>query len=832
MMKSRLFSLRTRGLIRVTVVVAAAGAAQLPAGALAAGVGPAAAKPSVLKFSLSRSHLPSIGGRVKLMASVRRARTCTFSSKPALAKLPATVRCATGSASKAVWLPANTTAIPVTYEFRVAATGPGGTARSRWLPATVQPAPPAVSGFAAAPTGLPPAGGPTTVTAAVERSSSCTLRASPTVAGLPVSFACPALTARASIKRSVSLPALSGQSPVTYTLTLSVSGPGGTVKSQTAQTVYPTMVFAAPTAIDPATGGLDDVSCASGTFCVAVDGYGNAVMLSGTTWSVPKPIDALPDGLVTGMSTAVSCPTTTFCAELAQDGDATFFNGSAWSKPVSTGLAASAVSCVSTTFCAAVGGSYTSVYDGSSWAAPTVQTTNTPFTGISCVSSTFCMAVNSFGDAFSYDGHTWSAATPFDTSSGQMNGVGCHSATLCVAVDGNGFASIYNGSTWSTPAKVVTGISPSGLDAVSCARSATYCLASASNGETYAYNGTSWGTPNLPGGTVPLGAVSCPSSSSCAVLLDNNVLTGAGASWKDSGQLETRHGFLTAVSCPSGLFCAATDWTNSIVTYNGTSWSTPQAVDPGGLPFSAISCTSPTFCVALEEPGGDGTTRYFHYNGEQWIFGQFYEAVSSVSCSSASFCVALASINDSPTGDSVYDMVWNGTGWSAPALVDSAQGVSPPPGTGYVSCVSRHFCGVVDTGGNALTFNGTSWSSPDTIDAGVLQPLDAISCPASNFCTAIDGFGQAFTFNGIKWLGPAGVEAGGGMTAISCASARFCAAVDESGNVDTYYDGTWSAPVNRDPGATSPYGFTGIACPLVSFCAAVDFEGNVVSGNG
>ncbi len=201
-------------------------------------------------------------------------------------------------------------------------------------------------------------------------------------------------------------------------------------------------------------------------------------------------------------------------------------------------------------------------------------------------------------------------------------------------------------------------------------------------------------------------------------------------------------------------------------------------------------------------------------------------------CSSASFCVALASIDDTFSGESVYSMVWNGKSWFCPALADSSQGVSPPPGEGYVSCVTKHFCALADTGGNVLTFNGTSWSAPDTVDAGTIDGLTAISCPASNFCTAIDGFGQAFSYNGKTWSGPVGVESDGGMTGISCASARFCVATDESGNVDTFYDGTWTGPDNQDPAASAPYGFTGIACPAVSFCAAVDFEGNLISGTG
>jgi hypothetical protein len=73
----------------------------------------------------------------------------------------------------------------------------------------------------------------------------------------------------------------------------------------------------------------------------------------------------------------------------------------------------------------------------------------------------------------------------------------------------------------------------------------------------------------------------------------------------------------------------------------------------------------------------------------------------------------------------------------------------------------------------ALTFNGKKWSAPDTIDAGTIEPLDAISCPSATFCTAVDGWGQAFDPD---------VQKGYGLTGISCRTPRLCLAVDWEGN--------------------------------------------------
>ncbi len=817
---------RYRARVMARTLIPAVAAASLVAGLPAAGTATAWARvsrPSITSFKLSRSLLPSTGGALTMTVTVTHATTCTFSSTPGLHGLPAKLNCSSGMASKKVSLPANTSATAKSYSFKVTVAGPGGTVTSKSLTATVHGAKPAVTGFVAAPHGLTSSGGTTTLTASVVRSSTCILSAVPAVTGLPATFACQAGTTPRPVSHSVSLPALSGSTEAQYTFTLTATGAGGTAKATTTQTVWPAMTFAAPAIADQAGGSLDDVACVSPTFCATVDRYGNAFTFNGAKWSAPRRLAPLPDGLVTGMNTAISCPTATFCAELAQDGDAVFFNGSTWSKPVSTGLGVTSLSCASSSFCVAVGGDYASVYTGSAWGSPGLLNTNTPLASVSCPSSSFCMAVSSGGDEFTYNGAAWSSGTAFDTADSDVTSVSCASATTCEAVNDNGKALSYDGSSWSAPVRVV---SPAfaGLDGVSCP-STGFCMASGADGHYYTYDGSSWSSLHLLSAT-PLGALSCSSSSSCAIIDSSGDIhtMASDLSWTNWA-IDPAHGFPQAISCPTVTFCAAPDWTGSIVTYNGTAWAKPQPIDPGFV-FDSISCSSPTFCMAFEFGGSQGS-RYMRYNGSTWLFGAVSYDISSVSCASPTFCIALASIQGS-----VYALRWNGSSWSAPVLIDSALGVSPPPGSGYVSCASPSFCAVADTGGNVLTFNGSSWSSPHTIDAGVVQPLAAISCPAATFCTAIDGFGQAFTYNGTSWSGPAGVENSGGMTGISCASAQFCVAVDEQGNLVTDYNGTWSAPVNADPGVTVPYGFTGVSCPSVGFCAAVDFDGKVVTGTG
>ena len=66
-----------------------------------------------------------------------------------------------------------------------------------------------------------------------------------------------------------------------------------------------------PALVDPRAGGVSDVSCTSKTFCVAVDAFGSALVLNGTTWGAAHSIDT------TGLG-SVSCASPTFC--VAVDG--------------------------------------------------------------------------------------------------------------------------------------------------------------------------------------------------------------------------------------------------------------------------------------------------------------------------------------------------------------------------------------------------------------------------------------------------------------------------------------------------------------------------------
>jgi hypothetical protein len=149
------------------------------------------------------------------------------------------------------------------------------------------------------------------------------------------------------------------------------------------------------------------VSCASATFCAAVDAGGNALTFNGKTWSTPDTIDA---GTIWPLD-AVSCPTVTFCTAVDGWGQAFTFNGSTWSGPA--GLESSgdlqAISCTTAHFCAVVDLSGNVLtFNGASWAGPTYidpdVSTGYGFTGVSCPDAASCMAVDWEGNAITGSG--------------------------------------------------------------------------------------------------------------------------------------------------------------------------------------------------------------------------------------------------------------------------------------------------------------------------------------------------------------------------------------------------------------------------------------------
>ena len=186
--------------------------------------------------------------------------------------------------------------------------------------------------------------------------------------------------------------------------------------------------WSAPVTIEPS-GSVQDVSCASPTFCVAASSTGTILTWDGTSWSTTA---SLPVGVL-GIVGGVSCASPTFCVVGAAVAGSSLANGEVF------------------------------VFDGRSWSAPTTVTSGTVaiLDSVTCPSATFCLAgADEGGLIASYDGTSWSASSidPSSTSNEVVNGVSCASSTFCgVATD----LGVSIGTTQPPEAQpVVTSVTP------------------------------------------------------------------------------------------------------------------------------------------------------------------------------------------------------------------------------------------------------------------------------------------------------------------------------------------------------------------------------------
>ncbi|HEY2639972.1 MAG TPA: hypothetical protein VGI66_08830 [Streptosporangiaceae bacterium] len=781
--------------------------------------------PSVTHFRASAKTLPSAGGNVRLSAVVKGGSVCTFTSSPRVRGLPAKVTCSSGSAKHTVRLPANLAAGQKAYKFGLTVSGPGGKAAAKPVTVVVREAPPAVTQVALKPAELPSAGGATVLSATVSRSSTCTVSATPAVAGLPVTTACAAGSTPARVSVPIALPALAGAMTQKYALTLKVSGPGGTSSAPASGSVWSAMKFSAPVTIDAPAGWLGTVSCTSSSFCMGMDvASGSALRWNGTSWSAPVRIESGPY-LDAGYNMHLSCVTKTFCLAVDSNGNSFPYNGTSWSKAISIGLNATTVSCATPTFCMATAAGQAAVFNGSGWSTPVTISSVDQIQSLSCPSPSFCMAVSKVGLAYTYSTSGWSTSVNADSPIPLVQ-VSCADATFCVAVSSTGRAYSYNGS-WSGPA--ILNASGS-MDGVTCPLGTTFCMA-LSNGNYYTtHGGATWtGAKSLETGKPSVG--SCASATSCMVTDGSSIFVLSGTSWKQSaapgGPL---HGFTYSISCPSRSFCMAVDWSGAYLTYNGKIWSTPQTIGSQARAVDSVSCSSPDFCMAVDASDANGLGgNIFIFNGHSWQFkAQDGLPLSSVSCSGTDFCEMLGYETDG----TVTTAYWKGGLVYNTQNLDTYLGFGPAPLQGQVSCASPTFCAAVDQLGNAFTYNGSAWSGPTALVPGWTAAMTGVSCPTTTFCVAIDAGGHEYTFNGKTWTAPVTIDSAGTPQAISCTNSHFCLMADLSGNVATFNGATWSAASNVDPVTTPGTGLTGASCADAADCVAVDWEGNALTGTG
>ncbi len=214
-------------------------------------------------------------------------------------------------------------------------------------------------------------------------------------------------------------------------------------------------------------------------FCVGVGTGGEAILFTGGGWKPLGRIDPQNPRLE-----AVSCPATTFCVAVGAKGAVDTFDGGRWGRTamidqpaIKRGGTVLWVSCASRSFCLA--NDYDGnliAFNGKAWGHATKLFGG--LYGVQCRSTSFCVAARRRGVAF-YDGRRWTAASRFSVSVAQVS---CATKRVCVAIDFNGDAFRFNGRSWSQPA-IVAQPGPGGLDGVDCV-SISFCMVFGSHGDS------------------------------------------------------------------------------------------------------------------------------------------------------------------------------------------------------------------------------------------------------------------------------------------------------------------------------------------------------------
>jgi subtilisin family serine protease/sugar lactone lactonase YvrE len=255
--------------------------------------------------------------------------------------------------------------------------------------------------------------------------------------------------------------------------------------------------------------GQDDlegagVSCTAANACTAVGRVAEAVgyvafarRWNGSSWStqtVPQPYS----GAHNTVPLDVSCVSGTECLAVgfyttAAGRESTYsaqWKGGSWS-PLSTPTPEGSdqdvledVSCISSTSCTAVGWKYSPAggqkplimkWNGSSWSFMQAARTNGTLASVSCTSETFCMGVSGGPSAERWNGEEWIVAQPKPGFIANLASVSCVSANYCVAVGGTrrlrdyGFGQVYNGKEWAIVGMPEQNEAIHRLSGVSCA---------------------------------------------------------------------------------------------------------------------------------------------------------------------------------------------------------------------------------------------------------------------------------------------------------------------------------------------------------------------------
>ena len=357
----------------------------------------------------------------------------------------------------------------------------------------------------------------------------------------------------------------------------------------------------------------------------------------------------------------------------------------------------------------------------------------------------------------------WSNPVSIDGSNA-LNSISCTSGSFCVATDQLGNAFVYNGSSWSK--KNING--GSALDSVSCS-SPSFCMAigqyststSNYNYDSIIYSNGIWSSPqpipaqSIPKGGLygsnpqtvsypgPSGAIVCASTEHCLVpaVLGNPNYSG----------------FNEIESWP-GILIYDGSWSMHFIN-DSANLSPPSYVSNNvmnGTMIVSIYCSGGTCYGAVNgyyevgttpTVGGGivlGTTSggWHVHSGENFGYGQ---ALQAISCVGSLICMV-------DTGSGETD-AWYSGNWKTdkPLLIPQPNTNNSNSPNGNISCASTGLCVSIANSQNyepyVYMYDGTTWTSqlvegPNSSKS--YNDLTAVSCSVS-LCAVTDNAGNVIT---------------------------------------------------------------------------------------
>ena len=508
---------------------------------------------------------------------------------------------------------------------------------------------------------------------------------------------------------------------------------------------------------------LEAVSCASVSFCVAVDDVGNALTYSGEVSNFVSG----GVGSYASPATSVSCSAYNYCPVVSTGGTSSVLSPTPLDYSGIGGISVNSVSCISTPYCAAVtnGNGSTSAYSyywttGTAAHLPTVTVPSgdnmesvgcEPGTGLNCV------GFDNQGDWYWYNGFppggTWTEGTHQPGGGVGQKTVSCTSDAFCMAGDSSNFGRTWetsgaisaSTSTWTQVSTGTTGTFPY----VSCV-SFNFCAAVSLSGEAVIWNGATWGTGTAPNswtnpidGSNAFASVSCSSTTSCeAVDTSGNAFFYNGTTWAGPTKLDSS-GAPVSLSCPNdgSQYCLGVDSAstgNEFLTYNGA-----PSVTPSVSPVSTTYGGSVTYSATVA--GTTDTAAIIASLGETAPAGTVtFSSGGTTLCTTAALSAGFGSCNatNAPVGSNESIVAtYSGDPYYLGAVGVTTLSVSPPTVTS-LSPTSGPM-----GAGTSVVINGTGFTGTTGVAGVKFGANDAVSYTV-NSSTKITAIAPASTIVG------------------------------------------------------------------------------------